>query len=73
MSEKTVREAEKELKAARIREKAIHDNNVTKNRDFTLGIPMAKEPRNRRPSSGDVPNAITLPKKSKPTKENIPY
>ena len=73
MSEKTVREAERELKAARIRQKETHENNVTKNRDFTLGIPMAKEARNRRPASGDVPDAITLPRKKKPSKENIPY
>ena len=73
MTEKSVRELEIEMKAARIKQKETHDNNVTRNRDFTVGIPMAKESRNRRPASGEVPDAITLPRKKKPSKENIPY
>ena len=73
MTEKSVRELERELKAARIKQKETHDNNVTKNRDFTVGIPMAKESRNRMPASGEVPDAITLPKKKRTGKENIPY
>ena len=73
MTEKSVRELERELKAARIKQKETHDNNVTKNRDFTVGIPMAKESKNRRPASGEVPDAITLPRKKKPSKEKIPY
>ena len=71
--EKGVRQLERELKAARNRQRAEHENAVKKTRDFSVGgiDPNTKDKPS--PDTADVPNVILLPKKKKPKKENIPF
>ncbi len=71
--EKGVRQLERELKAARNRQRAEHENKVTKTRDFSVGGVDPNTKKKKKPDSADIPNAILLPKKKKPRKENIPF
>ena len=71
--EKGVRQLERELKAARSRQRAEHENKVTKTRDFSVGGVDPNKKKKEKPDSADIPNAILLPKKKKPRKENIPF
>ena len=71
--EKGVRQLERELKAARSRQRAEHENNVTKTRDFSVGGVDPNTKKKEKTDSADIPNAILLPKKKKPRKENIPF
>ena len=71
--EKSVRQLERELKAARIREKDEHDGNVTKNRDYSVGGIDPKAKHKSRPNTANIPNVILLPSKKTKRKENIPY
>ena len=75
MSEKKgVRQLERELKEARIREKQTHDDNITKNRDYSVaGTDPTTTVEKAIPVSSDIPSAILLPKKHKKGKENIPF
>ena len=74
MSEdKGVRQLERELKEARIREKSIADSRIEKNRDFTIGAGDPNMGFKPSPNSNDVPNVILLPKKNKKQSENIPF
>ena len=58
--EKSVRQLERELKAARIREGREQRDRVPPSRDYSIG-------------GIDKPDAILLPKKQKNRKENIPF
>ena len=71
--EKGVRQLERELKAARSRQRAEHENNFTKTRDFSVGGVGPNTKKKAKPDSADIPNAVLLPKKKKPRKENIPF
>tara|TARA_R110000744_G_C19262323_1_gene551507 strand:- start:246 stop:965 length:720 start_codon:yes stop_codon:yes gene_type:complete len=74
MSEdKGVRELERELKEARIREKTTADSRIEKNRDFTVGAGDPNMGFKPRPNSDGIPNVILLPKKNKKQSENIPF
>lgn len=71
--EKGVRELERELKDARIREKSAVESRIEKNRDFTVGVARPTKHHRPAPNSADVPDAILLPKKRKKQSENIPF
>ena len=71
--EKSVRQLERELKAARNRQRAEYENKVVKTRDFSVGGVDPNTKDKPTPSSADIPNAILLPKKNKSKKENIPF
>jgi len=72
--EKSVRELEREMKEARIREKQMHDDNVTKNRDYSVaGIDPTTTVEKKIPGASDIPDVILLPKKRKKGKENRPF
>ena len=72
--EKSVRELENELKAARLKEKQVHDNYVTKNRDYAVaGIDPTTTVEKEIPGASEIPDVILLPKKRKKGKENIPF
>tara|TARA_R110002020_G_scaffold372903_1_gene584290 strand:+ start:486 stop:710 length:225 start_codon:yes stop_codon:yes gene_type:complete len=73
MTEKSVRQLERELKAARVRELTDHQSKITVNRDFTpVGISgnnVSKDPK----VSSPVIDAIPLPSKKYSKKPNQPY
>ena len=71
--EKSVRQLERELKSARIREKEQHDANITKNRDYSIGGIDPNATTKLKPGASDIPDVILLPKKKTQRKENIPY
>ena len=71
--EKSVRQLERELKAARNRQRAEHENTVKKTRDFSVGGVDPNTKDKPKPDSADIPNVILLPKKKKSRKENIPF
>lgn len=72
--EKSVRELERELKQARIREGAEHRANITKNRDYSIGgIDKQSTVEKKTPGASDIPDVILLPKKRKKQSENIPF
>ena len=74
MSDKSVRQLERELKAARIEERREQRNRIEKNRDYSVGgIDKDTTVEKKIPSSADTPDVIILPKKSKNRKENIPF
>tara|TARA_R100000455_G_C6260640_1_gene116018 strand:- start:923 stop:1147 length:225 start_codon:yes stop_codon:yes gene_type:complete len=74
MTEKSVRELEKELKNARMRDSEEHRRTVTKNRDFSVGgIDKDTTVEKKIPDTADVPDAILLPKRRRQKKENIPW
>lgn len=74
MSEKTVRELERELKAARVRERKEHTDKVTVNRDYSIGgIDKDTTVEKKSPDSADIPDAILLPKNKRNRRENIPF
>ena len=70
---KTVRDLERELKAARVRELTDHQSKITVNKDFTpVGIDrdnIRKEPQ----ASSSTVDAISLPSKKYSKKPNQPY
>jgi len=67
---KTVREAERELKAARIRELTDHQSKITVNKDFTpVGIDGNNIRKDPQVSSTTV-DAIPLPSKKYSKKPN---
>lgn len=51
---------------------AHEDRKITKNRDFTMGIPTDTSHK-AMPSSSDVPDVVTLPPRRRGRKENIPF
>lgn len=71
--DKGVRQLERELKEARMREKSAVESRIEKNRDFTVGVARPNENHRPAPNSSDVPNAILLPKKKTKQSENIPF
>jgi hypothetical protein len=72
--EKSVRQLERELKAARIAERREQVNKVKKNRDYSVaGVDKSTTVEKKIPTSADIPDVIILPKKSKNRKENIPF
>lgn len=71
--DKGVRQLERELKEARMREKSAVESRIEKNRDFTVGVARPSENHRPAPNSSDVPNAILLPKKKTKQSENIPF
>tara|TARA_B100001758_G_scaffold185892_1_gene162683 strand:- start:378 stop:602 length:225 start_codon:yes stop_codon:yes gene_type:complete len=74
MSEKTVRELERELKAARVRERKEHTDKVTVSRDYSIGgIDRDTTVEKKNPDSADIPDAILLPKNKRNKRENIPF
>ena len=74
MSEKSVRQLERELKAARITERREQERKITKNRDYSVaGIDKDTPVEKKIPSSAEIPDVIILPKKAKNRKENIPF
>lgn len=71
--EKPVRQLERELKAARVRELADHQSNITVNRDFTpVGI-SGNNTRKDPQTSSTIVDAIPLPSKKYSKKPNQPY
>ena len=74
MSEKSVRQLERELKAARITERREQERKITKNRDYSVaGIDKDTTVEKKIQSSAEIPDVIILPKKAKNRKENIPF
>ena len=74
MSDKSVRQLERELKAARIEERREQRNRIEKNRDYSVGgIDKDTTVEKKIPSSADIPDVIILPKKAKNRKENIQF
>jgi len=74
MTEKSVRDLEKELARAKVNEERERQNNIEKNRDFSVvGIDPTSTVEKKIPASSDIPDVIILPKKSKGRSENIPY
>ena len=72
--EKSVRQLDRELKNARIREGQEARKNVTESRDYSVGgIDKATTVEKKIPGSSDIPDVILLPKKRKNQSENIPY
>ena len=72
--EKSVRQLERELKAARVREAREHSNRITPSRDYSIGgIDKDTTVEKKIPNTSDIPDAILLPKKQKNRKENIPF
>ena len=71
MSEE-MKQMEKEMKAARIREKTMHEENKTVNRDFS---PVAVKNTEKRtaPETTDIHNVGVNPRKKKKQSENIPF
>ena len=61
MSEKTVRELERELKAARVRERKEHTDKVTVSRDYSIGgIDRDTTVEKKNPDSADIPDATSF-------------
>tara|TARA_Y100000004_G_scaffold115432_1_gene129625 strand:+ start:246 stop:572 length:327 start_codon:yes stop_codon:yes gene_type:complete len=74
MTEKGVKELQRELKAAEMRQRAEQREAVTKNRDYSMyGGPEPGQERNTPPGARDIPDVITLPKRKPLKKENIPW
>ena len=74
MTEKGVRDLERELARARMNEHMERQNKIEKNRDFSVvGVDPTTTGEKKIPASSDIPDVIILPKKSKGRKENIPY
>jgi len=71
MTERTRVELEREMKRARIEEKRVHDNNITKNKNLFIGGIEPKTTTEKK-ATKDVPNVIHNPAKKK-SKENIPF
>tara|TARA_R100000742_G_C4215326_1_gene40581 strand:+ start:60 stop:272 length:213 start_codon:yes stop_codon:yes gene_type:complete len=68
MSEKTVRQLEKELANARRKEKSEHK--ITRNRNLDYIGPDPKTIKKDKPGMSDIPDYIGLPKKQKRRSEN---
>ena len=74
MTEKGVKELQRELKIAEMNQRAAHRNTVTKNRDYSVFAgPEPGQERRTPPGATDIPDVITLPKKRPLKKENIPW
>jgi len=74
MTEKGVKELQRELKAAEMRQRAEQREVVTKNRDYSMYAgPEPGQERNTHPGTRDIPDVITLPKRKPLKKENIPW
>jgi len=74
MTEKGVKELQRELKAAEMRQRAGQREAVTKNRDYSMYAgPEPGQERNTHPGTRDIPDVITMPKKRPLKKENIPW
>jgi len=71
MSEKGIRDIEKEMKNARIAEKRHYDSLVTKNRDFTLGTIAPDTKAYKAPPS--VPDVNVMPKRKKRSTTESPF
>jgi len=71
--EKSVRELERELKSARIKERKEASDNATPNRDFSIGLNSSNSKHKDSPESDSIPNTILLPKKKKKMTENRPF
>tara|TARA_R100001015_G_C4596514_1_gene151703 strand:- start:711 stop:938 length:228 start_codon:yes stop_codon:yes gene_type:complete len=72
--EKSVRQLERELKAARIREGTEAKKMATKSRDYSVGgIDKATTVEKKTPGASDIPDVILMPKKRKKQSENIPF
>jgi len=66
MSEKTVRELERDLAAAR--EKVYNARRVETNRDLdAVGIDISRTVEKKIPNSNDIPDVILMPKKKRNT------
>tara|TARA_R100000278_G_scaffold119899_1_gene101764 strand:+ start:671 stop:898 length:228 start_codon:yes stop_codon:yes gene_type:complete len=71
--EKSVRQLERELKAARVRELADHQSKITVNRDFApIGVDRDNVRKDTQTSTS-TPDAIRLPPKRQSKKPNQPY
>ncbi len=71
--EKSVRELERELKAARIKELTSHQSKIEVNRDFTpIGIDRDNVRKDTQTSTS-TPDAIRLPPKKYSKKPNQPF
>jgi len=72
--EKSVRQLERELKQARIKEGTEARKNATKSRDYSIGgIDKSTTVEKKTPGASDIPDVILLPKKRKKQTENIPF
>tara|TARA_R110002050_G_scaffold30915_4_gene79031 strand:+ start:2126 stop:2341 length:216 start_codon:yes stop_codon:yes gene_type:complete len=71
MSERSVRDIEREMKNARIAEKRHYDNLVTKNRDFTLGTIAPDTKKYKAPV--DVPDVNVMPKRKRQNTTQSPF
>jgi len=72
--EKSVRQLERELKSARVREAREHSSKIIRSRDYSIGgIDKDTTVEKKIPNSSDIPDTILLPKKQKNRKENIPF
>jgi hypothetical protein len=71
MSERSVKDIEREMKEARIAEKRHYDNLVTKNRDLTLGTIAPNTKKYKAPT--DVPDVNIMPKKRRQNTTQSPF
>lgn len=66
MSEKTVRELERDLATARA--KVYNARRIEKNRDLdAVGIDISRTVEKKIPNSNDIPDVILMPKKKRNT------
>ena len=64
MSEKTVRELERELAAARA--KGYNERKIQPNRDLdAVGIDLSRTVEKKIPDSNDIPDVILMPKRKR--------
>ena len=68
---KGVKELRAELKRATMEERKSVNDNVTINKDYTLGVPQKTEEKRVAPT--EVPNVGVNPRKKKNVSENIPF
>ncbi len=74
MSEKSVRELERQLADARAEQYAHYSRKETKSRDYSVGgVDPQTTVEKKIPKASEIPDAILLPKARKNRKENIPF
>ena len=73
--DKGVRQLERELKEARIREAKEHSSKIIPNRDFAVvGVDPSTTLKNKTDDApSDIPDVMITPKRKNMRKENIPF
>lgn len=73
--EKSVRQLERELKQARIKEGAEQKNNVTISRDYSVvGVDPSTTLKNKTDDApSNIPDVMITPKRKNMRSENVPF